>query len=352
MKKTGAKLIAAVLSLVMLMLPLSVFAEEGVTYEIMGELEVGTKTYESSVLDYTVIYFEPAERGKYTISTTNSLVAIVSYNGLWITTEPTAQTVTETSIIFECNALGQSVFVAALSKAEGIDITVSYEKNEIYNYPIYHYETKHHPEAFVLAGNADELEYVNVEDGVEDLAVLGADGFYHLNSEKGPILYASLDDPMVSFYNMREPGQLSSVVYKEDGTVDYKVDYNAAFDEYWACSDVNTALYPLTADLIIMFCDIGYFHGWYGEDGWLGSADEDAWMFACRYFEPYGDADGDGVVSLRDILFLRQYISGIIDDDEINSELADVDGDGWLSVKDVLYIRKYLAGIITEFPVK
>lgn len=64
----------------------------------------------------------------------------------------------------------------------------------------------------------------------------------------------------------------------------------------------------------------------------------------------YGDVDGDGDIYLRDVLFLRKYLAGIISEEDINVEATDVDGNGQLTVADVLLLRKYLAGIITSFP--
>lgn len=285
MKKFMTKALSVMLVLVMFMLPVSVFAEEGVTYEIKGALELGTKTYEASSLEYTVYTLEPSEIGKYTVSSANSLVAIVSYNGMWVTVEPTSSTVTETSVEWDCKAVGQSIFVAALSKSGGVNITVAKDGIVIDHYQTVYYENKTKPTAFTFDGNKDDLIPVDVEDGVKSTAVLGADGFYHLDNANGPKLYACLNDPMMPLYNLREPGQIMAIVLKPDNTADYKVDYNGAFDEYWACVDAATGFYPLTDDLIIMFKNVGDNHKWYGEGGWLDIDAEDGWMYSCYYYE-------------------------------------------------------------------
>ncbi len=64
----------------------------------------------------------------------------------------------------------------------------------------------------------------------------------------------------------------------------------------------------------------------------------------------YGDANGDGRVTISDVLLTRKYLAGIIGEDSIDQSAADVNGDGRITISDVLFIRKYLAGIISEFP--
>ena len=56
--------------------------------------------------------------------------------------------------------------------------------------------------------------------------------------------------------------------------------------------DEATGLYPLTEDLMTVFQKTGEYQGWYGEGGWIGGEDSDAWMFACYYSEDIkGEAD-------------------------------------------------------------
>ena len=63
-----------------------------------------------------------------------------------------------------------------------------------------------------------------------------------------------------------------------------------------------------------------------------------------------GDADGDGGVTMKDVLLARKYIAGLIGPDALDVALADVDGDGSVTMKDVLLLRKFIAGLIDHFP--
>lgn len=56
-----------------------------------------------------------------------------------------------------------------------------------------------------------------------------------------------------------------------------------------------------------------------------------------------GDATGDGVVNMKDVLNLRKFIAGL--DEPVDWDAADANGDMDINMKDVLVVRKYLAGI-------
>ena len=55
-----------------------------------------------------------------------------------------------------------------------------------------------------------------------------------------------------------------------------------------------------------------------------------------------GDADGDGVVGIGDVVIMKQYLAGW--KVTIDLEAADVDGDGQFGIQDVVRMRQYLAG--------
>ena len=71
-----------------------------------------------------------------------------------------------------------------------------------------------------------------------------------------------------------------------------------------------------------------------------------------------GDCSGDEVVNMKDVLFLRQFLAGIItellphDCYGVNRPFvrADCNADGAVNMKDVLTLRKLMAGLIDELP--
>ena len=62
----------------------------------------------------------------------------------------------------------------------------------------------------------------------------------------------------------------------------------------------------------------------------------------------YGDADGDGRVTISDATLAQQYIAELITRDELDFEAADLDFDGEVTINDVTLIQRLLAEFITE----
>ncbi len=63
-----------------------------------------------------------------------------------------------------------------------------------------------------------------------------------------------------------------------------------------------------------------------------------------------GDANNDGAVNMKDVLVLRQSLTGMAV--EINDRNADANADGAVNLKDVLALRLYLVGAEKTLPVK
>ena len=60
-----------------------------------------------------------------------------------------------------------------------------------------------------------------------------------------------------------------------------------------------------------------------------------------------GDVNGDGLVTLKDILLLRKIVAGVETLPDSYLANADVNGDGYVTLKDILLLRKVVAGIAT-----
>lgn len=353
---TMKKLLSLLMAVILTVTPMAVLAEAADPVSLENyvqsdeSLSVGTKEYRM-VPDciYTVFYFEPTEIGNYIFTASNGLVALVSYNGMWVTIEPTAETVTENSFEWECRSVGQSILVAVITDDATVNLSVEKEEIVIVEIPWTVYENKFTPVPFTFEGNEDDLLYVDTFDKTCDIAVQGADGYYHLGSANGPLLYACLADFQMSLAAAMEYGQLKDVIYEGD-TVVQKINYNQALGEYLACTD-ETAYYPLTEDLMIIFRGVGKFQGWYGADGWIGGNLDDAWMFACYYFEQeepayvFGDIDGDGKAGKLDYFKLKTYLLGKeIDYDDGMLSRSDIDGNGKIEKVDYFKLRNYLLG--------
>ena len=64
----------------------------------------------------------------------------------------------------------------------------------------------------------------------------------------------------------------------------------------------------------------------------------------------YGDANGDGIVNIKDATCIQRQIAGIEAISAENLKAASVSGEETLTVQDATLIQKYIAGIINIFP--
>ena len=150
----------------------------------------------------------------------------------------------------------------------------------------------------------EELPVVAVKT---DKAVKGSDGYYHLNSATGPLLYVNLgvDAPYISMGTLVGAiGQYGTgfkrIFFNADGTPMTnadgsfkKEDYTDAMIAYALHADQTYGVYPLTEDLMYMLKNGGEYKGWYtpGNDMYLfadaGIEVDPAltWMFAVCYLK-------------------------------------------------------------------
>lgn len=174
------------------------------------------------------------------------------------------------------------------------------------------------PEAYKFTGNADNLFYVWLEDGAKPTAVLGNDGYYHLGSATGPVLYVDLDMGMHPYYTVAG----LQAVAAEGRLYHYnnKIDYSSALLEYAACKDSKTGLYPVTKDIKEILVEYGDGQGWYNPEGpayLFGDAEvaeESAWLFMCCY---------EGVVdkTATDTKWVTDSKDGFVF--KVNAEISD-----------------------------
>ena len=63
------------------------------------------------------------------------------------------------------------------------------------------------------------------------------------------------------------------------------------------------------------------------------------------YSSGSGDVNGDGDVTVKDVLLMRRYIAGLGDLTAEAIFRGDVSGDGDITTKDVLTVRRIIAGL-------
>ncbi len=144
-----------------------------------------------------------------------------------------------------------------------------------------------------------ELTYVDLGGKTEDYKlVLGSDGFYHLGSASGKIIYVNLGPSGqygISFWNMLGYEQsggtnVAAYFYDEDGKFVKKERYNSWLKKYTDCLESDgSGFYPLTEDLAYILQNVTQYKGWgdpSDENNFIFSGVSNynralAWLFSC-----------------------------------------------------------------------
>lgn len=128
------------------------------------------------------------------------------------------------------------------------------------------------------------------------------DGFYHLNSEDGPLVVVFLaEDPTEAyvpcFKNILDRSGVSKYVFDENGECTEKISYSECLLEYIEFADEETGVYPLTEDLKTIIQERGNYVGWWDSSnpGFVfndaagnpipGLNVENAWLFMCAFVQ-------------------------------------------------------------------
>ena len=226
----------------------------------------------------TIFAFTPDETGTYKFTTDEGvLLGYWGSGSFYLSDYTTDKTNTLENTI---TSVGQSVMLG-VSGAESCNILV--EKTADYVEEVIEtivYENTHEFGTYTFDESA--LVAIDIFDDGADVAVLGADGFYHYGTAVGPIMVIDLSAVAINISDAALNGQLSAYVTNTDG-VTVKYDYNSAMKEYY-----DQGLYPVTEELAMMLQQIGATRGWYTAGGFLypdaTEVDETVgWMGICSY---------------------------------------------------------------------
>lgn len=169
------------------------------------------------------------------------------------------------------------------------------------DYPWNIYEATAELAAYKLPEGTNLVDFdVTAPTDTYTLVYNETDGFYHMDSADGPLVYVKLgveSEYLDSFQTVLENSGISRYFYKENGDFDYKVSYTECLLEYIACMDTVSGVYPMTEDLKYIIQMRGEYVGWwdsesptflfYDKDGnpVVGLNTEIAWLFPCCYAE-------------------------------------------------------------------
>jgi len=79
--------------------------------------------------------------------------------------------------------------------------------------------------------------------------------------------------------------------------------------------------------------------------GYITEEDELAVLASNYTLRYYGDANGDGKISVKDATFVQKSIANLIKVDEFSTVVSDINNDGKVTIKDATAIQKRIAGL-------
>ncbi len=250
-------------------------------------LKVGT--YELTLDDsayYTLYTFTPDEIGVYTFTVNEG--ATIGYwgAGAFYVKNPGS---TEASIEKEIKSVGNSAVLGITSEDPNVTLTIEKTgESEGLVETVYVDWTNVHTPSADLAGTPADVELVDIDITQSYTTVLGEDGYYHLDSANGPVIYVDLKGAEFDL----------NLAFGSYGALTMRGEYNGTnYDFKPAMSAYNTAItgtdgvYPVTEDLYAFLHGYGNGAGlWYTpalscfEEIQSGNFNADsAWMVMCAY---------------------------------------------------------------------
>ena len=258
-------------------------------------------TYNSG--DYTYVVFTPTRPGMYEFSCKGEDAAI-SYHGAPINVfETPLGDVVDGKITFSIPAgsIGDSPDATAqfVFRLEGVGSGCIFTVTRTGDVPKSPYDE---PWTVPMPTAEDLVPYEGVTDGtLTDLdvtnpaltVVLGEDGYYHLNTADGPVVFIRLSTAnpyMADFKTICDTTRICAYLYNEDGSFDRRESYNEMIEQYLTVANENGVV-PLNEQLAYMVKTAGDYMGWWNfSDGLdiFGDKIVDpaiAWLFACAVYQ-------------------------------------------------------------------
>lgn len=265
------------------------------------------------------VYFTPAQPGLYQFSVLDSGATIGYYGSpFYILGESAAEldengafTINVSNGMVGTGNTGTAILVLGIDGGALESCVISIQRLgdpelTIEDIPWDIYQAKAVIQAFTLPADAKLSEF-DLTASSYSLVLNETDGFYHLNTADGPIVYAKLgvaSDYMDSIKAVIDNSAVSRYYYDENGDFVKKVNFTNCLVEYVAAMDSASGLYPLTEDLAYIFKERGEYVGWWDSSshGYLfkdsngnpvpGINPDVAWLFLCCYDAQGGQQGG------------------------------------------------------------
>lgn len=288
-------------------------AETGETTEVTvttSYVSAGYTKVELLADQRNYFYFTPDVSGVYRISLLNADGTVGYYgspyfiqdNSLVERSNDGSVSVNIYDSMIGTGGTGTSVLVLGIDVTENTDGYLVIERTgdpekTVADYDWVIYKGKTTPESFTLPAGTT-LENFDLTASGYDLVLNDSDGYYHLDTADGPVVYFRLgseSDYLDSIETILESSAICAYYYDAEGNFIEKVSFTDCLLEYIVCMDSESGVYPLTDDLIYIIKERGEYAGWWDKESGIylfvdtngntipGINTEIAWMFNCCY---------------------------------------------------------------------
>lgn len=255
--------------------------------------------------------YTPTQAGSYSFSSDAAGAAIGYYGAPHFVQENTAAEVVDNAFSISIRAsmigsgnTGSTVIVIGIdadANTDSCNLTIQRTGEpewSVEDEPWTVYEPTAQLAAYALSAGSSTVDFDLTASTDTYNLVLGADGYYHLNAENGPLVLVYLTkDPkyLPCFKNILDRSGVNKYFYDENGTFVKKETYDQCLLTYIEYADEESGLYPLTEDLKYIIQQRGEYSGWWDIDGhsylFVDEAGapmtdintEIAWLFMCCY---------------------------------------------------------------------
>ena len=277
-------------------------------------LELGDNNVD--LLENTVVSlfdFVPAEPGVYTFTVPEG-VTLAQYGyaawNLMETAEGTSLTITAT-------AAEQTIMIGLSGDVTSVNVNV--EKTGNYTPPAQIEYEDYVPSNTVESDFEEPAGLEAIDITVEQNVVLGDDGYYHLGTADGPIVYVNLNNEQFTLallYDAGAPITMRGTYVDEDGE-EHPYDFMDMITSLYYNYSLENDYHPLNKDLMVFLKAYGTAQGWYGantssfESITSGDFNEDsAWLVSC-YIVPETDEPTDDPLAGLDTTELEETLEAI-----------------------------------------
>ena len=264
----------------------------------------GGSLVELSASDRNFFLFVPSQGGTYKISCESSSVILGYYGSTFnVLTENQAEKDGNALVLDIQNSMIGGVWVIGADTDKDTSCVFTIErvgdpKEIIENIPWVPYTENKIIDYYASCANrvSEGFTYLDLTDDTLKVVLSSKDGYYHVGSEDGPVVFITLDkgnEYLDSIQTVCSFQRMGVIVYDEKGNLVEKQSFNELFEQY------SFGTVPLTEKLAYAIKSFGEARDWWDfstqnhifHDNYLHIVQENAWLFACGTFEGERDVD-------------------------------------------------------------